>query len=161
MPAMRNEIPGTSSGMEYEVRRHRNMSMITELVDRLKKYARFSRATNPSWSEAMQEAATTISDISAKLQAAMMERSSQYYHGGWIPCDDRLPEEDTPVIAQWQVRDEVYIDILTYDCARHEWRAWKGCGSPSRKVDAWCPIPKAYRPEKEGESDDREKGYVQ
>ena len=44
------------------------MSMISELVEKLRRYARFSKVNNPSWSGAMTEAADTIEALSEKVR---------------------------------------------------------------------------------------------
>lgn len=44
----------------------------------------------------IDNAIDTIKTLSEKLHAESMERSSQYYNGGWIPCSERLPPRDFP-----------------------------------------------------------------
>lgn len=68
------------------------MSMITELVERLRKNSALLEITF-STAENLREAADVIEELSTKLQAANMERSSQYYNGGWIPVSERLPRK--------------------------------------------------------------------
>lgn len=73
------------------------MSMTTELIKKLREVAKKYYDNNGSNEyevfKYLHEAATTIEELSAKLHSANMERSSQYYNGGWIPCQERLPEE--------------------------------------------------------------------
>ena len=62
----------------------------------------------------------------------------------WIPCSERMPELDTPVLAQWRryYSDENNIDIL-YLNGLGEWYA--DLGMPNGKIIAWMPLPEPYR----------------
>lgn len=70
---------------------------------------------------------------------------------GWIPVEERLPEEGKEVIAQFVVRvihingtvdEEVYIHPLYYENG-----VWKSfAGVPNGRVEAWQPLPEAYHP---------------
>lgn len=65
------------------------MSMISEQVNELREYS----CNNCDYGARLaKKAADTIEALFAKLQAANMERSDRYYSGGWIACEDRLPE---------------------------------------------------------------------
>lgn len=79
------------------------MSMIGELVRRLRKCAERTQSGNGNPAAGMdkllREAADTIEELSAKLSAANMERSCQHYNGGWIPCGDLLPEPGKIVLV--------------------------------------------------------------
>lgn len=73
------------------------------------------------------------------------------YNNGWIPVEERLPEEGKEVIAQFVVRvihingtvdEEVYIHPLYYENG-----VWKSfAGVPNGRVEAWQPLPEAYHP---------------
>lgn len=76
------------------------MSMISELVERLKRYARFSKVNNPSWSEAMAQAADVIEALSEKLQITNE-------NGRWIPCDE-LRQQGRLLELPCAVGDTVY-----------------------------------------------------
>lgn len=123
------------------------MSMISELVERLRRYARFSKTNTPSWSEAMTQAADTIEELSAKLSATQMERSSQYYHGGWIPCEERLPEitiedrysDNVLVVLKWWDND------ITYEVGWYNATGRWNCDSENCRAIAWRPLPEPYR----------------
>ena len=123
------------------------MSMISELVERLRRYARFSKTNTPSWSEAMMQAADTIEELSAKLSALQMERSSQYYHGGWIPCEERLPE----ITIKDMYSDKVLValkwrnDDITHEVGWYYASGIWSCDSEICKVIAWRPLPEPYR----------------
>jgi len=101
----------------------------------------------------MCQAADTIEALSAKLAAANMERSDRYYGGGWIACEDRLPEKNKPVLC-WVISTtiaggETYIIGL---CDNGFWflKTYEigGYSFPTRdyKVVAWQPLPEPYRP---------------
>lgn len=71
------------------------MSMITEFVKRLRKHADTFEKSGLSVDGIVKdyrESADVIEELSAKLQSANMERSSQYYNGDWIPVSERLPK---------------------------------------------------------------------
>ena len=94
------------------------MSMISELVRILKSYAmQFEADGWKRTAEVMREAYTTIEELSAKLAAANMARSTACYNGGWIPCSEKLPETGTTVLATiWHKRW-----IADYDSGNKEW----------------------------------------
>ena len=66
------------------------MSMISEQVKELRELADgYKMADRPLAANTIYQAADTIS---AKLQAANMERSAEDC-GGWIPCEEKLPDK--------------------------------------------------------------------
>jgi hypothetical protein len=98
------------------------------------------------------EAADTIKILSEKLHTSQMERSSQYYNGGWIPCDEKTPEYDKEILLQtkyfgavvgiysrvdvWGEYKDVYLvhySIVTDEMA-------------SVEVTHWAPLPESYKP---------------
>lgn len=122
------------------------MSMISELIENLKRYARFSKVTNPSWSNVMSQAADTIEALSAKLAENMERRDS----GGWIPCEDRLPPrpKENPCFEGKPL--EVYL--VSVEGADYAFRAfWNGKffadGWSRVNATAWMPLPEPYCPE--------------
>lgn len=63
--------------------------------------------------------------------------------GKWIPCSEKLPEVNIPVLAQWEIyySGENRIEIL---CLNDLGR-WHGdLGEPNGKVIAWMPLPTPY-----------------
>lgn len=69
---------------------------------------------------------------------------------GWIPAEERLPDPDTEVLAQWEktIRQTgevyTYLDVLRVDGMER----WYGDrGMPTGRVLAWMPLPEPYRPE--------------
>lgn len=60
------------------------MSMISEQIQALRDLS-VVYSTN-GLAKVFTNAADTIEELSAKLATANMERSTDYYNGGWIPC---------------------------------------------------------------------------
>ena len=63
--------------------------------------------------------------------------------GQWIPCSEKLPEVNIPVLAQWGIyySGENRIEILYLN----EFGRWNGdLGEPNGKVIAWMPLPTLY-----------------
>ena len=62
----------------------------------------------------------------------------------WIPCSEKVPELDIPVLAQWKryYSDKNHINILCLN-GLGEW--YGDLGVPNGKIIAWMPLPKPYR----------------
>lgn len=63
--------------------------------------------------------------------------------GQWIPCSEKLPEVNIPVLAQWGIyySGENRIEILYLN----EFGRWHGdLGEPNGKVIAWMSLPTPY-----------------
>lgn len=79
---------------------------------------------------------------------------------GWIPCSERLPEEDTNVLISYRHKEgegdtsHVYIDITSYgdmyfggrkvEAAKH-WRQPFDYFTSNYEVIAWMPLPKPWK----------------
>lgn len=72
---------------------------------------------------------------------------------GWIPVEERLPEEKKSVLVQWEKYDRhlnvtlTYLDVMWLDDS--EEKVFETInGVPNGKVIAWRPLPEPYRPKK-------------
>jgi len=78
----------------------------------------------------------------------------------WIPCSERLPEEDTEVLISYRYKEgegdtsNTYINITTYGqmyfggnkVGDHKhWRAPFEYFESNYEVIAWMPLPEPYR----------------
>ena len=133
------------------------MSMISELVDKLKKYVAeynlppFGREVEGT-PELLLEAADTIESLSAKLQAANMDNG-----GGWIACDDRFPDDMEDVLVFYKANidcgthdgEEIHnFGIGYYFSHGNKWSivTLVKTKNNTQKVIAWQPLPEPYRP---------------
>lgn len=136
------------------------MSMTTEQIKTLKELADDPELDmlcdwDGECRKALREAAETIETLSAKLHTANMERSSQYYHGGWIPCEEVLPKEkdykschenyDGAIL--WCNNDGL-IGMGWYYESTGQWSDIND-NKVSGKVIAWRPLPEPCQPNEE------------
>ena len=140
------------------------MSMITELIERLRQHAdTFAKSgfAVDGLVKDYREAADTIQLLSEKLHASQMERSSQYYHSGWIPVSERLPEKYGEYLVTWTAdglkRSFLCLaecEVLEYDHEKNRFNVkWtldeytEAYKNPM--VTAWMPLPEPYKAESE------------
>lgn len=133
------------------------MSMTTELIERLRKNVNWLDDEDNDEREirrSMLEAADTIQLLSEKIHTSQMERSSQYYNGGWIPVEEtnELPKEEVLCINKY---GETMYGLLMrssmlsgYDNSTTYYYA-KNMDCTMTDCVAWSPLKK-YQP-KEGE----------
>lgn len=114
------------------------MSMISEQVKELRELSETFEGKRLG--RIIGQAADTIEALSAKLTAANMERSDRYYGGGWIACEDRLPNKYDTVLIDTGIG---YFEIATYSGDGKTFYT-EECGS-SCPV-AWQYLPEPYRP---------------
>lgn len=132
------------------------MSMTTELIERLKNFAKDYETVDTDTVMVLNEAAYTIQLLSEKLHASQMERSSQYYHGGWIPCEERLPEPNTAVLTCIDTGANKTYCLAYWNDVRNGWEEWIGYDLIEKergyKVLAWLacmPLPESNKADKE------------
>lgn len=121
------------------------MSLTTKQIDDLRAYAAERKG---ELAKLINDAADTIETLSAKLHASQMERSSQYYHGGWIPCQERLPEQYGNYLISI---DGEELDIGTINPYDH--RGWSLCDANgfywandrALNITAWMPLPEPWK----------------
>ena len=134
------------------------MSMITEQVEYLIKLSNKHPFDSNilTLQRACKEAAKTIAQLAAKVRADNMERSTAYYHGGWIPVNERLPKNSGEyLVSVIDDEDEDYKHVGVayfahpndYDIDKGEWRELM----IDEKVIAWMPLPEPYREDGETE----------
>ena len=71
----------------------------------------------------------------------------KHINDGWIPVEERLPEDDSMVLVTCQTKK----GIRSVNRAYCDGAFWHGSGSMSGVI-AWRPLPDPYRPER---SDDK------
>ena len=63
----------------------------------------------------------------------------------WIPCSERFPEENTPVLLGVKFKD----DFKYFVTARMDYNYWTGLGRDIRGKLAWMPLPEPYTERRE------------
>lgn len=137
------------------------MSMISEQIRRLREFAK--TLTYADEYNLIKGAADSIEELSGKLHKSQMERSSQYYHGGWIPVTERLPDKLQYVLVAFDDApgeyDVAYLRKTfkaTYKAngAENEWVSVMGETTyADYEVNAWMPIPTYNGGDKDAVSD--------
>lgn len=118
------------------------MSMIAEQMIELREYANNHKG---EIRKICLHAADTIEQLSAKVQAANMERSTTYYNGGWIPVKERLPENEQEILFSTKT-GRVHSGKYHDDDSANQWYSHKDkCRAWNNVVSAWMPLPEPYR----------------
>ena len=77
----------------------------------------------------------------------------KHMNDGWIPVEERLPEEKKSVLVQWEKYDRhlnvtlTYLDVMWLDDTEEQVFETIN-GVPNGKVIAWRPLPESYRQER-------------
>jgi hypothetical protein len=147
--------------------------MTTEFVEKLRKDATalydsevlINQRIESQCVKDMREAADMIEELSLKLHNSQMERSSQFYHSGWIPVSELLPKNSTR--KSIELRDHHYSDpvIVTYlslidgtpnvsdylavYCDDGKWYWFDDLDALCVEVTGWMPLPEPYKSESE------------
>lgn len=105
----------------------------------------------------MQELEKILEEIEIKIAGSMGKKREglleaediirRHMNDGWIPVEERLPEDDRMVLVTCQTKK----GIRSVNRAYCDGAFWHGSGSMSGVI-AWRPLPDPYRPERsEGE----------
>lgn len=142
---------------------------ISEQVNELRKYSELclQYGNERRAKELLKEAADTIESLSAKLEAANIERSDRYYGGGWIPVSVRPPKQkrciDSETGEYWR-SDNVLCSC--FDEQKEEYDIWidytvDGYWQAHERQEeenlAWISLPEPFR--SEGAKERNEKQY--
>lgn len=116
------------------------MSLITNQIDALRAY---SKDRKGEIANLTSDAADTIEELSAKLHAVLMERSSAHYHNGWIPCSETVDIPDREILACDKYGEEMF-GYLAYEDEQ-----WMCDSDNSVMYDpiAWCEKPEPWKGE--------------
>lgn len=138
-------MDATASAIQGRVK---DMSMISELIKELREYNHMLCDMGFPYdgdADLIAIAADTIEELSAKLAAANMERSTDFYNGGWVPVMESLPEEDG---WYWVTEDKLYSGVTPLACFNAETGKFSRPFNYSEVV-AWMPsnMPEPYKGE--------------
>lgn len=114
------------------------MAMVSEQVEELRENAEEYRnlpfGDYPhSTARILAQAADTIEALSAKLEKALA------YYGGWIVCEDRLPEIMKPVLV-CDRQGNVCVRAITCEIKGKKYWSQDKCD-----IVAWQPLPEPYK----------------
>ena len=83
----------------------------------------------------------SLADIAVSMIMEIEEQLTVYVNDGWIPVEERLPEDERMVLVTCQTKK----GIRSTNRAYYDGTFWHGSGSMS-SVTAWCPLPEPYKP---------------
>ena len=127
------------------------MSMISKQIEELRFYTKDRKG---ELAKLINDAADTIEMLSAKLQASQMERSSQYYHGGWIPCSERSPDEYGEYLV---TKHTIQSDGTAKNTASNDIAYFDNDGfHKADMVIAGMPLPEPYTEKMNGDKQDED-----
>ena len=106
----------------------------------------------------IQDAIDIMKEQAAKIHALNMERTAAHYNNGWVPCDERLPEEngiyiicdcrtlnDTPWVrtAGFMLKSQSWCENHGEYYDDHYGRLHE-----QERIVAWMPLPVPWEGEK-------------
>ena len=122
---------------------------VDKVVEQMEEYVKES--SNVDYNRAMIEAIEIvksggIEELSAKLQAANMERSAEECGGEWISCRDRLPDvEVSENVKTGMCKDNGERFLITdVDGYVYESTFWVAEQRFEDEAIAWQPLPEPY-----------------
>jgi hypothetical protein len=80
----------------------------------------------------------------------IMEIKANLDANDWIPCSERLPEENKVVLVSTTMG---YVDFAVLRWGKWFPDGYNGVAFPPNRITAWMPKPDAYEPPKEGDND--------
>ena len=95
-----------------------------------------------------------ISDVIKVIKSIEKE-----YNNGWIPCSDRLPEDETDYLCCYEYTEiggthegEKFKDYGVFYYDGYKWiKYWETINKKNIQVVAWQPLPEPYEEETEDE----------
>ena len=102
-----------------------------------------------------------------ELPSAQPETNCSEIPNNWIPCSERLPEEDVEVLISYRYKEgegdtsHIDMDITTYGQMyfggnkvgnRKHWRAPFEYFESNYEVVAWMPLPEPYKERREDDN---------
>ena len=124
------------------------MSLITEQVCELREFSKkIWGASINEVKDLMVKAADTIEELSKKLAAVNMERSTAFRNGGWIPAEERTPEnpdEIVLILVSGKPRRNIWLNEA-YELAQYDpedgWIIWAYPEWRKPEVIKWLHMP--------------------
>lgn len=72
----------------------------------------------------------------------------------WIPCKERLPEDEQLVLVTYKTTDRLHICRYHDDGSRNQWYSLNDmCRAYKNVVLAWKPLPEPYKEDGDGDED--------
>lgn len=100
---------------------------------------------------------TVVNECKNSFRRMIEEQPTVYADDGWIPVEERLPEDDNyillsfanfslPMVGRYEKDEEGSGAFYLGDCDEED-----TCVANDFFVNAWQPLPEPYQPEKKGE----------
>lgn len=122
---------------------------VEELICRLKTKKESVELVNLDYAEGLKDAYEIAIEIVNQL--------AEEHNDGWIPCSEKLPENDDDVLCWYEYRImqgthegemNQKFEIGYYKKYFKRWGGEVSCGRDC-KVIAWMPLPKPYKEDEE------------
>lgn len=131
----------------------RELEKILEEIDNLKSEC-LNGEYEPAYGAGALDMANAIKDIIRSLSRendSEITRSSRDTEG-WIPVEERLPEEAGTYIINALTGER---NIVTFAKWQNRYKRFDMTGARTYwKIIAWCPLPEPYRPERSDNHDE-------